>query len=396
MTGALEGLRVLDLSQVLAGPFCTMLLGDMGADVVKVELPGRGDISRNMAPVTEGGESGAFLTVNRNKRGIALDLKAEAGRDAFLRLADRADVVVQNYRPGVAERLRVDHAALRARNPRLVYCSISGFGQTGPYAARGGFDLIAQGMSGLMSITGEPGGNPVKCGVPITDLAAGLFAVYGVLAALHHRERTGEGQHVDTSLFEAGLGLEVWEATEYFYTGVVPQPTGSGHRLGAPYQAFRTADGYLTLGADSERHWPRLCALLDLGELVDDPRFRTNPDRLANLPELTKRIEARTALRPTDEWLAELEAVGIPAGPINTVPAALDDPQARARGMVVDVDHPAAGPTRTLGPVVKLSETPAGVRRAAPMLGEHTDEVLREAGIAPADLAALRAEGVVA
>ncbi len=392
---ALLGLRVLDVSQVLAGPYAAMLLADMGADVIKVEAPGHGDHSRQMAPRISDDLSGAFLAVNRNKRGISLDLKDSRGRDLLHRLAATADVLIENFRPGVAARLGIDFETLSQVNPRLVHCSISGFGQTGPYATRGGFDLVAQGMSGLMSVTGTAAGEPVKCGVPITDLGAGMFATYGILAALAARERTGRGQQVDTSLFETGLGMEVWEAVEFFHTGNTPQPTGSAHRLGAPYQAFRCSDGYINVGADGAKHWPLFCKALGIPELADSPDFATNPDRLANLPELVERIEERTKAETREHWLEILEEVGIPAGPINTVPEALADPQALAREMVVEVEHPTLGTLKALGPVVKLSDTPARVVSAAPDLGQHTDEVLSELGVGAREIVALRAEGVL-
>lgn len=393
---ALSGLRVLDVSQVLAGPYAAMLLGDMGADVVKVEAPGHGDHSRHMAPHITEELSGAFLAVNRNKRGISIDLKRPEGREVLRRLAGTADVLIENFRPGVAARLGMDYATLATVNPRLVHCSISGFGQTGPYATRGGFDLVAQGMSGLMSVTGTPSGPPVKCGVPITDLGAGMFAVYGVLAALAARERTGRGQQVDTSLFETGLGFAVWEAVEYFHTGNTPQPTGSAHRLGAPYQAFRCSDGHVTVGADGARHWPLFCHIIGLPELIDDDRFKTNAARLENLPALVERVEQRTGSASRAHWLQLFEDAGIPAGPINTVPEALADPQSRARHMVVELPHPELGVTHNLGPVVKLSDTPASIRKAAPDLGEHTDEVLREIGMTDQQIGELRKEGTVA
>nr|WP_297414960.1 CoA transferase [uncultured Nocardioides sp.] len=393
---ALTGIRVLDVSQVLAGPYAAMLLGDLGADVIKVEAPGHGDHSRQMAPRISDELSGAFLAVNRNKRGISIDLKQSEGLAVMRALVATADVLIENFRPGVAARLGIDYAALAEVNPRLVHCSISGFGQTGPYASRGGFDLVAQGMSGLMSVTGTPGDDPVKCGIPVTDLGAGMFAVYGILAALAARDRTGRGQQVDTSLFETGLGLEVWEAVEFFHTGNTPQPTGSAHRLGAPYQAFRCSDGYINVGADGTRHWPVFCKAIGAPELIDDPRFATNPDRLANLDQLVAAIERCTELETRAHWLRILEDVGIPAGPINSVPEALSDPQALARGMVQEVEHPRLGTLRALGPVVKLSDTPATITRTAPDLGQHTDEVLGELGVDPAEIAALREAGVLA
>ena len=391
---ALDGLRVLDQTQVMAGPFCAMLLGDMGADVVKIEPPG-GESMRGGELEQAPGVSASFLAVNRNKRGIVLDLKRPEGVAILKKLAATADVLVENYRPGVAARLGVDYATLAALNPRLVYCSISGFGQTGPYAQRGGFDLIAQGMSGIMSATGTEGGPPVKVGVPITDLGAGLFGLVGILAALRARRVTGRGQLVDTSLFEAGLALSAWEATEYWYTGENPRPLGTAHRLNAPYQAFRARDGWFTVGAANERLWPRFAGLLGLEHLVGDPRFARPAPRLANRAALEELVEAVTAGKPRGHWLALCEEAGIPAGPIYSVPEALADPHALARGMVQELEHPQAGRVKALGNPVKLSRSPATLRKAAPCLGEDTDAVLREAGYTPGAIAALRAAGVV-
>ena len=391
---ALDGLRVLDQTQVMAGPFCAMLLGDMGADVVKIEPPG-GESMRGGELEQAPGVSASFLAVNRNKRGIVLDLKRPEGVAILKKLAATADVLVENYRPGVAARLGVDYATLAALNPRLVYCSISGFGQTGPYAQRGGFDLIAQGMSGIMSATGTEGGPPVKVGVPITDLGAGLFGLMGILAALRARRVTGRGQLVDTSLFEAGLALSAWEATEYWYTGENPRPLGTAHRLNAPYQAFRASDGWFTVGAANERLWPRFAGLLGLEHLVGDQRFARPAPRLANRAALEELVEAVTAGKPRGHWLALCEEAGIPAGPIYSVPEALADPHALARGMVQELEHPQAGRVKALGNPVKLSRSPATLRKAAPCLGEDTDAVLREAGYTPGAIAALRAAGVV-
>lgn len=392
---ALSGIRVVDLSQVLAGPFCTMLLADLGADVIKIESKDRGDISRGMDPALDDTTSGAFLTVNRNKRSVAVDLKSEQGLALALDLIATADVLVENFRPGVAARLGLDYETLAASHPRLVYCSISGFGQTGPYAHRGGFDLIAQGMAGLMSVTGEPDGDPVKCGPPITDLGAGMFAVYGILGALMARERTGQGQQVETSLFETGIGFSVWEATEYFYTGRTPAPTGSAHRLAAPYQAFRCQDGHITVGADGPRHWPVFCNIIGLPELADDERFATNADRLTNLGELVVLVEQQLVTQDRQHWLGQLEEAGIPAGPIYSVPEALNDEHAKARNMIVEIEHPRIGTTRSLGPVVKFSQTPAEVYRPAPDLGEHTDEIAAELGRSADDVDLLRTQGAI-
>ena len=393
MTRALQDVRVLDVTQVMAGPFCAMLLCDMGADVIKVESPA-GDSSRRMAGA-RGGDSASFNAVNRGKRGIVVDLKAPGGPGVLRRLASDADVFVENYRPGVLARLGLDYAALREGNPRLIHASISGYGQTGPAARKGGFDLVAQGVSGLMSVTGEPGRPPVKVGVPLTDLGAGLFAVCGILAALHARERTGEGQQVDTSLVDAGVALSVWEATEFFSRGVVPGPLGSAHRMSAPYQAVRCADGYVTLGAANDRIFRRLAELLGHPEWPEDPRFESDSARVANRTALAERIERVTAERPRAYWLERLEAHGVPCGPINDYGEALRDPQVRAREMVVETRHPTLGALSTLGTPVKLSGTPLTPGRPAPLLGQHTDEVLAAAGYGREEIAALRADGVV-
>jgi formyl-CoA transferase len=394
MTGALAGLRVLDQTQVMAGPFCTMLLADLGADVVKIEPPG-GEATRQMELQLAPGHSAPFLAVNRNKRGLVLDLKHPEGARVLKRLVAGADVLVENYRPGVAKRLGVDYPTLAAVNPRLVYCSISGFGQTGPYASRGGYDLIAQGMSGIMSATGAEAGPPVKVGVPVTDLGAGLFGVLGILAALRARHVTGRGQFVDTSLFEAGVALSQWEATEYWFTGETPKRLGTAHRLNAPYQAFRASDGWFTVGAANDRLWPRFAALLGAKHLVTDPRFVDMAGRVRNRPELQEAIETVTRHETRAHWLARCEAAGVPAGPIYSVPEAHADPHARARGMVQELDYPPLGRVKALGNPVKLSRTPATLRTAAPRIGEHTGAVLGEAGFADAEIARLKAAGVV-
>jgi formyl-CoA transferase len=390
----LEGLRVVDQTQVMAGPFCSMLLADMGAEVVKVE-PREGESTRKMTLQLGPGVAASFAAVNRNKRGITLDLKRPEGVDILKKLASTADVLVENYRPGVAKRLGIDYETLRELNPRLVYCSISGFGQTGPYASRGGFDLVAQGMAGIMSVTGAEGGPPVKVGVPITDLGAGLFGVFGILCALRARRMTGRGQFVDTSLFEAGVALSVWEATEYWMTGRVPQRLGTAHRLNAPYQALRAADGYFNIGAANERLWVRFAEVVGKPGLVTDPRFADPGDRVKNRAALERELEQVTATQPRAYWLTKCEAAGIPAGPINSVPEALADPHAQARGMVQTIDHPVAGAIKALGNPVKMSVSPPRNRKAAPMLGADTDAVLAHLGYDASAIRALREKGVV-
>jgi crotonobetainyl-CoA:carnitine CoA-transferase CaiB-like acyl-CoA transferase len=391
---ALEGLRVLDVTQVMAGPFCAMMLADLGADVIKVE-PRAGDSTRQM-PGAIGTDSPSFNAVNRGKRGIVVDLKSARGHDLFVRLAQSADILVENYRPGVMTALGLDYAALAAVNPRLIYASISGYGQTGPSRDKGGFDLIAQGVSGIMSVTGEPGGAPAKAGVPLTDLGAGLFALVGILAAVESRHRTGAGQQIDTSLVDAGVALSVWEATEYFSGHQVPAPLGSAHRMLAPYQAVRCADGYVTLGAANDRLFFRTCQLLGHPEWATMPDFADNASRVRNRAALATLVESVTSGRSCSHWLAAFDDAGIPCGPINDYGRVLTDPQIRAREMVLETEHPTLGRQQTLGSPIKLSATPANAARRAPLLGEHTDEVLAEAGFSGQEIAALRRDRVVA
>jgi formyl-CoA transferase len=390
---ALDGLRVLDVTQVMAGPYCSMVLADLGADVIKIEPPA-GDSTRQM-PGAAGTDSPSFNAVNRGKRSVVLNLKSAGGRDVFLRLARATDIVIENYRPGVMDALGLGYDALAALNPGVIVASISGYGQTGPLRAKGGFDLIAQGVSGIMSVTGEPGGPPVKAGVPITDLGAGLFALVGILAALDYRRRTGEGQRVDTSLVDAGVALSVWEATEYFAGIGLPAPLGSAHRMNAPYQAIRCADGYITLGAANERLFRRLCEVLEHREWIAMTEFADNASRVRNREALAARIESITSLKPRGHWLALFDAHDIPCGPINDYSQVFADPQVEAREMVVEIEHPTLGSLRTLGSPIKLSATPPDVRRRAPTLGEHTNEVLAAAGLSKVQIRELRNSGAI-
>ncbi|EIM26176.1 CaiB/BaiF CoA transferase family protein [Microvirga lotononidis] len=394
MTLPLAQLKVLDVSQVMAGPFCCMLLGDMGANVVKVEPPGTGDQTRRaMGFRLKGADSGGFLALNRNKRSIEIDLKSEAGRDVFYDLVRTADILVENYRPGVTARLKIDYPTLREINPRLVYASISGFGQTGPWAQRPGFDLIAQAMSGVMSGTGYPGLPPVKNSIPVADLGSGLLALYGILSAVIGREQTGEGQFIDASLFETALSLSIWETAEYWGTGRVPGPIGSANRMSAPYQAVRASDGYLVIGAANQKLWVSLCEVIGRPDLVEDRRFLTNTDRLQHREELIREIEKNLKERSRDEWTDAFLAAGIPAAPIYDYAQALQSKQASARDMVMEMDHPVEGAIKALGFPVKMGGTPQQVRYPPPLLGQHTEAVLAELGYDTGRIQALREQG---
>jgi crotonobetainyl-CoA:carnitine CoA-transferase CaiB-like acyl-CoA transferase len=379
----LSHLRVIDLSQVMAGPFCCMLLGDMGADVIKVEPPESGDQARKaMGFRMRGSDSPGFLALNRNKRSIAINLKTEAGRKVLYRLAETADIVVENGRPGVAKKLKVDYETLSAINPRLVYASISGFGQTGPWSQRPGFDLIAQAMSGIMSAMGIPGHEPVKSGVPVGDLGAGLFAVYAILSAVIGRDRTGRGQFIDTSLFEAALALSIWETTELWATGKSPQPLGTANRMSAPYQAFSAADGSFVVGAANQKLWHAFCEVIRRPDLRADPRFAENRDRLEHRQVLAEELQKEFARDTVDHWVGVFLAAGVPAAPINDYRQVTDSEHVTVREMVMEIDHPVEGKVKALGFPVKMSGTPSRVRYAPPLLGQHSQELLTELGLA--------------
>lgn len=377
MPGALDGLLVLDLTTHLSGPYCAMMLADHGAEVIKIEKPGLGDDARKMPPFV-GGESAPFMIWNRNKRSIVLDFKKSEDQERFLALVDQADIVVENMRPGTLDRLGIGYEVLSKRNPRLIFAAISGFGQTGPYRDRGGFDLITQAMSGLMSTCGPEDGPPHRLPIAISDVTAGMYLAFGVVAALEARHRTGKGQFVETSLLEAATSQGVYEAAHFFALGTRPPRMGQQHRGSSPYQCFKTADGYITFGASQQNFWRDLCEIVGMPELVDDPRFKSNADRVKHNKALIQLLEGRMASQPSQHWLDRLEAAGIPAGPVLHYDEILTNEHMQARQMMVEVQHPTAGPMKTLGVTVKLSETPGSVRRPAPRHGEHTQDIIDE------------------
>ncbi|HEY0523336.1 MAG TPA: CoA transferase [Stellaceae bacterium] len=393
--GPLSGLKVLDLTHVMAGPTCTLMLADMGADVIKVEKKPDGDDTRRMVPPKIGDEAAPYLMMNRNKRGIALDLKTPGGAEILRRLARAADVMVENFAPGVLDRLGFGYEALKQENPGLIYCSLSGFGRTGPYKERRGFDLVAQAMSGIMSFTGEAGGPPTKSGPPLSDITAGILAAMGILAAYVHRLKTGEGQWVETSLFEAALVQTYWQSAIALATGVAPKAMGSAHPLNAPYQAFETADGWIVVGGANQRNWLRTVEALGAPELAEDPRFRTGSDRMANLAALEAELSRRFRTKPAAHWLDLLDRQGVPCGPVYDMLEALHDPQTVAREMVVEVPHPTLGAVKTLGLPVKFSMTPGGPRTGAPLYGEHTREILSGLGFTPDEIAGFERDGAI-
>jgi crotonobetainyl-CoA:carnitine CoA-transferase CaiB-like acyl-CoA transferase len=403
MQQPLEGIQVLDITRAMAGPYCTMMLGDLGADVIKVEQPGRGDESRGWGPPFVGepygpypGESAYFIATNRNKRSITINLKSAEGQDVMRRLAGVSDVLVENFRTGVLDKMGLGYEDLRALNPRLVYCSISGYGRTGPYAERPGYDFIVQAEGGLMGITGPEEGTPYRLGVPIIDITSGMFAATAILAALRARDLTGEGQLVDVSLLDAGVALLSNVASNYLVGGAAPPRLGNAHPNIAPYEAFRARDRWFALAAANERQWAILCDTLGRPNLKDDPRFTTNGARVSNRPALVEALNEAFATRNADEWLADLREAGLPCGPINAIPDVFDHPQAQARSLALETEHATAGPVRLAGFPYKLSQTPADVHRPPPLLGEHTDEVL--VGLldySADDVASLRERGAI-
>ena len=391
----LEGVKVLDFTAIMAGPYCTLMLADMGADVIKVEAFPEGDGSRRFEPKVNG-ESYCFAVLNRNKKSIALNMKDARGKEIFMKLARDADIIIENYRPGVTRKLGIDYEAIKAVNSGIIYCSVSGFGQTGPYSKKGGFDIIAQGMSGIMTMTGAPGGRPAKVGIAMNDIAAGSTALYSILAAYIKRLKTGEGAYLDTSLLEAGLAWTYWEFGAYFGGGEIPIATGTRHRRSTPYQAYRTQDAYVTVGANNEKLWTAFCRqVIERPELLEDPRFKTLAARLKHIDELEQVIESVLTQQPTAHWVPKLDAAGVPGGPVFNYPQALENEHAQARKMVVEIDHPRIGRMKVLGNPVKSTTELARSRAPAPWLGQHSGEVLKDLGQTEGEIAALFADGVV-
>lgn len=391
----LEGVKVLDLTSVMAGPYCSMVLGDMGADVLKVENFPEGDASRRFDPKVND-ESYCFAVLNRNKKSIALNMKEARGKEVFLKLAASADIITENFRPGVTRKLGIDYATVSKLNPAIIYASMSGFGQTGPYGRKGGFDIIAQGMSGIMMMTGYPGGKPAKVGIAMNDIASGVTALYGILGAYIGRLRGGTGQYLETSLLEAGLAWTFWESGAYFGGGEIPTATGTRHRRSAPYQAYKTKDGYVTVGANNTKLWNNFCTMVCCKpEWLTDPRFKDGALRVNNADALEREIEAVFATQTTAHWVEKLDAAEVPGGPVYTYDQILADPHIKARNMIVEIDHPKIGRMKSLGLPVKSTGELTAIRRAAPWLGQHSEQILREAGYSARDIAALYDDGVI-
>lgn len=391
----LKNIKVIDLTQALAGPYCSMTLADLGANVIKVEKPNKGDDSRHMGPPFIEGESAAFLSVNRNKKSITLNLRKKEGVDIFKQLAKDTDIIMENFRPGVVSRLGIGYEDIKQINPTIIYCSISGYGQTGPYKNKGGFDIIGQAYSGIMSVTGEEGGVPVKAGIALTDSVAAITSVYGILAALLHREQTGEGQYLETSLVESTLAISVWETATYFATGKTPEALGSSHRLAAPYQAFKTGDGDIIIGAANQELWEKLTNVINRPELQNDERFSDNGNRVVHKIELQEIIESELRKKSSNYWLDKLEEAGIPSGPINKYSDVLNDPYVKEREMIIKTTHPKAGEVKSMAQPIKFEKDTEPLRTAAPLLGEHTEKILREHGYSSESIKKMRAKSII-
>lgn len=395
MSLPLDGVKVLDFTAIMAGPYCTLMLADMGADVTKIETFPEGDGSRRFEPKVND-ESYCFAVLNRNKKSVALDMKQVEGKAIFMQLAAKTDIIVENFRPGVTAKLGIDYAAIRKINPGVIYASISGFGQTGPYGRKGGFDIIAQGMSGIMRMTGEPNGRPAKVGIAMNDIAAGSTALYAILGSYIKKLKTGEGIYLETSLLEAGLAWTFWEFGAYFGAGELPLASGTRHRRSTPYQAYKTEDGYVTVGGNNDKLWTNFCTqVLDKPELLKDTRFNPLAARLKNIDALQDEIEKVFMTAPTAHWVAKLDAASVPAGPVYTYDQALADPHIVARNMVTEIDHPKIGRMKNMGSPVKTSAEFTQTRTPAPWLGQHSGEVLKSLGYKDDEIAALHAQGVV-
>jgi len=395
MTRALEGIRIVDFSRALAGPYCTMLLADMGAEVIKVEVPGRGDDSRGWGPPFIEGEAAYFLSINRNKKSITLNLKDDRAKEIARKIIQKADVLLESNRPGAMKRLGLDYENIKKINPSIIYAAISGFGQTGPYSNRPGFDQVIQGYGGIMGLTGETDGPPMKVGIAVTDIATGMFAAIGIITALYHRERTGTGQFIDASMLDGQVSWLTYQGGRYLASGNVPQRIGSAHPLIVPYQDFKASDGFINIAAGNDNLWKKFCEVVGLGEIADDPKFATNAKRVENRKEVVDIISTVIETKTMQQWLDLLNDAGVPCGPIYTVDQIFSDPQVLARDMLVDVDHPVCGKIKVTGSPVKFSETPAGVDFAPPVLGQHNGDVLQELGYNTDEIEKLKNEKVI-
>ena len=396
MTKALEGIRVLDLTRALAGPFCTLMLGDNGADVIKIEIPGSGDDTRKWGPPFIGDESAYFLSINRNKRSLTLNLQDPKAQDVFMKLAKDSDVVVENFTPGVMDRFGLGYEAVKAVNPNVVYCSISGFGQYGPYRSRPAYDQIMQGVGGLMSITGEPDGEPQKIGIAVTDIGAGMWSAFAITTALHHRDKTGEGQYIDISMLDAQVAWLTYQAAFFFANDEPPKRMGAAHPTLVPYQAFMCSDGkYINVAVGSERIWERFCQGMGREDLKDHPDYSVNSVRVAHRGAIVSMLQEIFLTRPVSEWVEDLQAANVPCGPINDLADVFADPQVLARDMLQEMPHPTLGTIKQTGLPIKFSRTPGGLDRHPPLLGEHNQEILSSLGYSDADVQSLKDASVI-